>query len=325
MQQAKKGAGGLCGHLLRTAAFVLILLLLLQGLGLIFRPKDNTKAAGFRYDTGIGYLAEPENTIDVVFLGDSRAYSSFVPLRIWQEYGIASCICSTPAEYLTDTLTTLEQVLERQNPKVVVLETNAVYEQPVFLQKVVTHWAEQLFPFLRYHDRWKSLTWADFTEPVDYRTVHRDKGYQYDTTIAPAQPNDHMAPNDAVYMPSSRNISYIRGIQELCRQQGAQLVLFTAPTTVNWFMANHNAMAQLAGEMGISYIDCNTLEILEIDWNLDTSDGGDHMNYSGASKITDYFGAWLWDMGLFADKREDPAYASWNGWTENFQQMLEGV
>ena len=59
-----------------------------------------------------------------------------------------------------------------------------------------------------------------------------------------------------------------------------------------------------------------------IDWQTDTYDGGDHMNLTGAVKVSDYLGDWLADTGLFQDRRGDPAYADWNETLAQFESSL---
>ena len=76
----------------------LALLLLLAGL--VFMPKSNTKEAGIIDAAANGILGEPENTVDTLFLGDSLAYSAFIPMHIWEETGSTSYVCSTGEQQL---------------------------------------------------------------------------------------------------------------------------------------------------------------------------------------------------------------------------------
>ena len=64
--------------------------------------------------------------------------------------------------------------------------------------------------------------------------------------------------------------------------------------------------------MGVTYIDLNYMqEEVPIDWMTDTFDGGDHLNYDGAKKVSAYLGKYLNETGLFEDKRNNPEYDYW--------------
>lgn len=61
--------------------FLGILIGMLALLSVLFRPKENTKEAGFQDPRANAVLSEPKDTIDVVFLGDSETYNTFIPLH----------------------------------------------------------------------------------------------------------------------------------------------------------------------------------------------------------------------------------------------------
>ena len=73
-------------NITKCVSFLLVLLCLLYGSSLLVMPKDNSESAGIHYVTAMGYLAEPENSMDVLFLGDSLVYSGISPVYIWNEY-----------------------------------------------------------------------------------------------------------------------------------------------------------------------------------------------------------------------------------------------
>ena len=61
------------------------------------------------------------------------------------------------------------------------------------------------------------------------------------------------------------------------------------------------------------YMDLNlNVEELGINWDLDSRDGGDHLNYHGAVKITDYMGKYLNSLNVLPNHKNDPKYNSWN-------------
>ena len=113
-------------HFLSSVAFLLILVVLLAALSPVFRPKNNTAEAGTQDVQADGILGEPENTIDVLFLGNSEAYCSFIPMEIWKEHGITSYVCSTPAQRMYQSVEYLRSVFRTQRPQIVVVMALAI-------------------------------------------------------------------------------------------------------------------------------------------------------------------------------------------------------
>ena len=311
-------------HLFRSVLFLLIFALLFLGFTHLVIPKTNTAQAGIHDPWAKGFLAEPENTIDVLVLGDSELYSCLVPLQIWQTHGITAYTCGTSDQKLYQTESYLTRFFETQNPKLVILETNVLYRDYSTTDRI-PHIFEETLPLLRYHDRWKQLRPEDLTQSVRFTGIQRDKGYLYLTDIQPADTTGYMAYTDEIDPISSKNKETLAQIQTFCQERGAQLLLLSSPSTANWDYLRHNATQQLAWELEIPYLDTNLMpQEIPIDWNLDTRDGGDHLNHDGATKLTTWVGNYLAQTGLFTDKRSDDAYAAWNADLANFQAELTG-
>ena len=307
---------------IKSLLFLLVLLLLLSGLSCVFLPKNNTAKAGMRNVDAYSILAEPENTIDVLFLGDSEAYCAFIPLRLWENAGITSYVCSSVDQKLYETEEFLHTAFEKQNPKIVVLETNVLYRVYPSTDPI-SPTVERLLPIVRYHDRWKSLKLWDFTSLPEYTDVHVEKGYHLITGMDPADTEGYMRPMDEWEPLSRDNLRYLRSIREYCREQGAELILFSSPSPANWTVRRHNTVSDLARELEVTFLDGNRMpEEIPIDWNRDTPDRGDHLNYYGACKVTDFFTGLLTETNLFPDKRQDPAYSDWNRCLDQFRQTL---
>ena len=306
-------------YILRSTLFLLIFAVLFLGFTHLMVPKTNTAEAGIHDPWAKGFLAEPENTIDVLVLGDSELYSCLVPLQIWEEHGITTYTCGTSDQKLYQTESYLSRFFETQSPKLVILETNVLYRDYSTTDRI-PHAFEEFLPLLRYHDRWKNLTTEDLTQPIRFTGIQRDKGYLYLTDIQPADPTGYMAYTDEIDPISSKNKEALEKIYAFCQEHGAQLLLLSSPSTANWDYLRHNAVQQLAWDMEIGYIDTNLMpNEIPIDWSLDTRDGGDHLNHDGATKLTLWVGNYLHDTGLFTDKRSDSAYAPWNEDLANFQ------
>ena len=143
---------------IKALSFVLIIAVILLALSPVFMPKTNK---GLKDKSAQGFLAEPDNSIDVVFVGDSLAYSSFIPLKIFNDYGISSYVCCTPSQTLAYSEDFVRRVFKNQKPKLVVLETDGVFRRFNPLQSLVLR-AEEFLPIYRYQDRLKNLKLSDF-------------------------------------------------------------------------------------------------------------------------------------------------------------------
>lgn len=312
-------------HLLRAVSFLAILALLLFGSSQLLQPKGNAREDGMHDATANGILSEPPNTLDVLFLGDSESYSSFIPLKIWQEQGITSYVCGTPGQKLFYTMEFLQKAFQNQSPKLVVLETNAMFRKYSPLD-AASNRLQNIFSVFRYHNRWKTLKPKDLKLSVNYNFVENAKGYVYNTAVSAASTNGNMEPSEQKTPIPAGNVEQIKAMDAFCRERGARLIFVSVPSTINWNQKRHNAVAELAKEMDVTYIDMNQLpEEIPIDWNRDTADKGDHLNFRGADKVTAYLSTYLAKNGSFSDKRAWPAYQVWNDAVAQFNQKTNNA
>ena len=296
--------------ILKSILFFLPLGLILAVLGPLFLPKDNTFAAGRLETDPTVILSQAENTIDVLFLGDSEAYSGFVPLELWQNTGIASFVCASVDQKPYETLEFLKTALHQQSPKAVVLETNVLY-RVYSRMDLVEPTAQKLFPVLRYHDRWKSLSPRDLSVP-EYTGAYPDRGYHLLTAADPLEDlTGYMAPMEEWEPLSKANRSSLQDLYNLCKENDIQLILYSIPSPANWTVRRHNTMEDLSRELGIPYLDGNLLD-LGIDWQTDTYDRGDHLNYWGAVKVTRDLGRWFQENLPLPDHRGEASYEAWD-------------
>lgn len=306
--------------------FVAILLGLLQVSSLVFQPKSNDKASGIHYLRANGIFSEPKDSIDTVFIGDSEVYHSFIPLNIWRDYGITSYDVSSPSQKLVYSMEFLKKTFEKQSPKIVFLETNAIFRNSYF-EDEITYKAEQIFPVFRYHDRWKNLQLKDFSATVEYTANEENKGYYFTKKSKPATDKaikKYMKHSDVSAPILSTNKKYLNEIAKFCKKHGTKLVLISTPSTKNWNYQRHNTMEAISKDLGVDYIDTNLLrDDIPIDWKKDTKDKGDHLNYNGAVKLTNYIGKYLDDTKLFKDKRNDPSYDNWNTCLDKFEKQVK--
>lgn len=303
--------------LLRSAAFLLILSLIIAACSWLVMPKSNVKSSGMRNARAFGYLAEKANTIDFVVIGDSETYSSISPMQLWKEYGYTGYICGTPGQHMEDTYYSLEKFCETQTPKLVILEANAMFRSSGFqedVQRVFFREVEQSLPLIEYHDRWKNLSLQDFTGQIQYNWINPLKGFVPTYVSKPWKGgHDYMKKTDKMKEIEEVNRHYFDKIASFCREKEIPLLVINAPAPVNWNYQKHNAIKRIAKDYNVPYLDMNfSSKEMGIDWNQDSRDNGDHMNVYGAQKVTTFLGKYLAKEYRLPDHRDDPNYASWN-------------
>lgn len=312
--------------LIKGACFLALLCALMVAASYLFMPKNNHKAFGVSDAEMLasGILGEKEDSIDVLVVGDSEAYSSISPMQIWEERGFRSYLCSTPAQPLYDSYRFLRQALERQSPKVVILETNAIF-RPYKLNDYLLSRAKNLFSVLRYHDRWKALKVNDFGRPVEYTWTDDLKGFRYNPAVAAASTQNYMLPSEASAPIPTLNEACLEDMVALCQENNAELLLVSTPSTINWNNARHNSIAAFAKENNLTYLDLNTMtKEVPIDWAHDTRDRGDHLNYAGAVKVSAFLGKYLQDTYGLADQRDAAHDNSWNDALGRYRNIVRG-
>ena len=307
--------------ILRSLLFLLVLVLFLTAFSAYFLPKGNALEDGIQEPELYAFLGEPENSLDVVVLGDSIPLSSFIPAYLWRDCGIPSYVCATTAQKPSDGYFLLKQFFRRQSPKVVLYETDQLYletETAGLLQAEVS----ARLPVLQYHDSWKFVRPNRLLQSPNYTETSPLKGYHLRKTMAKLKGDPaYLAPAETAEPISGLNRLCLTRALALCEKQGTQLILYTAPNAASWTQGKHLAMEALAEELGIPYLDANDMD-LDINWGTDTLDRGEHLNIRGARKVTAWLGEYLQTLGL-PDKREDAAYAAWQKDLDAFQEMVD--
>lgn len=312
-------------RILGAATLIVGFLILLAVSSYLLIPKDNTAAAGMEEASANGILGEKANTIDVIVLGDSESFAAISPMQIWESTGYTSYVCGTSSQKLTYSTTMLKRALQKQKPKIVILETLAIYRK-ITLGDIALNELSNVFPVFRYHDRWKSVKPNDFGKTISATWTNPNKGFMINKTIKPCESRDYMAYKGVTSEAATANFFYLNRIKKICDENGAELILLSTPSPVNWNDARHRGTQALAEKLGCSFIDLNLMnDQVKIDWSQDTRDAGDHLNNSGATKVTSFLSDYLSGRGILSDHRGDQNYAHWDQGLAKLKADAEGT
>lgn len=311
----------------RLLSFILILTLLLYGLSFILEPKNNDVDAGFVNPNANGYLSLEENSLDVLFVGNSDAYSGFSPMEMWNDYGFTSYVSGTGRQMIGESFETVKKAAQRQKLKAVVLETDGLYTSTDSFKIVardIRRFVFDHFSVFDYHDRWKTVDMKTAFSKKQYSARFASKGQFVSGAIVPYNGGEYMKKTDKR---DSINPFFVKTLDEMvkfCQKNDITLILVEVPSQSSWNMKRHNAVADYAEKNGIAFIDLNVnRDEIGFDWTKDSRDGGNHLNCYGAQKVSKYVGKYIKDNVELTDKRSDPAYESWNADFNEYKENLD--
>lgn len=66
-----------------------------------------------------------------------------------------------------------------------------------------------------------------------------------------------------------------------------------------------------------------SIEEMNLNWNEDSKDGGDHLNLKGAKKASAFLGNWLKQKLELPDRRTEENYQLWNTQLETYHKLIE--
>ncbi len=315
-------------NIIKTVAFMLVFVLLLGVLGVAFTPKRSDPGSGITNSNARGFYGEPKNSIDVVILGDSNAYSACSPMYIWNKYGIPTYVAAEGFQNVTGASNLLDEVLTCQKPKLVVFDVNMLWTGKTTLKKVennLKNVAYKYMPLAQYHNRWKTMDVKDMFGDKEYTYRSASRGQYLSMDVKPFTGQSKMTPTDDVEAIPEVSKVLLEKLIAKCKDNGIKIMFMETPTAKSWNYARHNAMVEFAKEKNIDFVDMNTLGgEYAVDWNTDTRDGGRHLNCGGAEKVSAYLGKYISEKYSFKDKRKSDKYADWNNDYMNYVKYMSG-
>ncbi len=290
---------------------------------LVVSPKSINDSGGSSYYRGMGFLAEPKNSIDIMVFGNSDVYAGFIPAKLYDQYGFTSYASGTALQTIGQINQLLKQTLRTQKPKLVILEVDCLYEKTY---KPIDNTNILLAPFT-FHVRWKELKFRDFyTIPDRTRKYDIAKGYVYSNNIYKFENENYMGSKDSRPLPiPRRNLRHLKHFIQICRKNNIEIVFLELPSASSWNYAKHNFIKNFSIRNNIPFIDLNEKDSsYRIDFSKDFRDNGNHMNVNGAERSTLYIGDYLRKKYslLLADRRSHEKYKHWNDVVDHFYKNI---
>ncbi len=305
----------------------------------VLKPGRTRTEAGAAWAS---YLAIPENTVDVVFFGNSHLFDGVDPATVWRTSGITSFTHAGPMQNLHVSDYYVREALRTQKPRVVAIEMSSIsygpdkYNSefhlinigymPWSMNKIeagllTTPAADRVGVFVdlwTYHSRWRQIRPRDFDLAGKNLYTSYLKGFTPQFTSREVTPTPEvksasvLAADDAAI---AYNMEPLRRIAETCDRNDIELLLFLTPTGPpgSYSYQLQKVASTLQGEFdNVRTLDLSAPgAVTDLSYETDFFDGG-HLYLRGAEKASATLAAYLAETYGLTDHRGDPAYSSWD-------------
>ena len=297
-----------------------------------------------------GFYSEPQNSLDVVFIGGSNVFRYWNPVLAYEEAGFTSY--NYAVEFGTPLLIeAVEDIRRYQEPRLFVVDprhflsrywenasTIGYYNQldsqditPERLRAVAYYRTvstsgrgavSSLFDLIYYHSHLSALSsqehWMfsdDNRNDISMSSYGSAKGFILFSPTFQQNPfsNDFgkMLVNDAeALLPGSEKA--LRDFFTYCQKHNVPVLFAESPFVfTEQDIKESNAIAGIAAEYGIPFINTNFYtNEMGLDYTIDFYDGS-HVNLLGAEKYTAYLTAYLEENYVLPDHRDDSRFYPW--------------
>lgn len=299
----------------KVKQIIIIIFILLFSLFIFDRLSILLIRKGNGYGTDVlNFYKLDKNSIDMLILGSSHAYTAFNPYQIEKETGLKTYDFCTQQQPLWITYYYLNEALKYQKPKYIVLEAHmAISGDYDYAEEQVNRDAIDKMRFsinkinaintsienkddrisyylniIKYHSRYKELNIDDFKTAFLGYTID-NKGY-----IALPE-NDFIfykaskSTNDEIEL-SEKNEKFLYKIIDLVNENKISLIIVKTPASYNHDnLAKLNYMKRISEENNILFLDyVNNIDNLDLEYINDFYDFG-HLNKKGSEKFTRSF------------------------------------
>ncbi len=289
------------------------------------------------------FYQEPENSLDVIYIGSSNSYAHFNTVLAYNLQGFATGMLASDGQPFSAIKYLLQEAIKYQNPEVYVIDINSVatdirYSNDGDIRKVIDNmkWSENrndaiegmlkytdikkedyinyYFSFLTYHNSWKYIGDYSFKNDDLY------KGHLLSTDTIKVEPQQEFEWDSEKKLDlMQENLEIYLDLIEYIKANNLN-VIFVVParsfTEEN--MARLNNAIEIAEENNIKTINFNMLEDFSINYSTDLYNSG-HLNVYGATKYTIYFSEYLKNNYNLKDHRQNNNYKSWDKEYERYK------
>ena len=262
------------------------------------------------------YHALPDDSVDVVVFGSSRAWRGVDTVLLHDEYGINAYNYAVNWQKINTTALFVRDALKQQSPKIAVVEVRNLsrslknkefcgeiyYSRALSWNRDLLNYLRQalskapvdvlsyLFPVISTHNAWPDLVEGQQEHIITVQELLNKRGSVIDTASGKVTPVT-LGDNSKGKELRSGSRKVLDSIVEACREKGTQVIFYLTPCTGNYYYTE--AMEAYARENGCAYLDGFTyLDEIGIDPETDYFDRV-HLNEKGSRKLSSFLGEYI--------------------------------
>jgi hypothetical protein len=322
-------------RLIAALAFSAILLGTLSLASAVLKPGRGGEQAGAAWTA---YLAQPRNSVDVLFFGSSHVFDGVDPATLWRERGITSFVHGGPTQQLPVMKYYVRESLKTQSPKVIVLEMSTASNvrgkvNPAFHQINVGYmpWGRNKLEAIlfetapgqrtgvavdlwTYHSRWSQVTRHDLEFWKKNRDAMYLKGFLPKVRSKSVTPTVAQPTPQAKATAEKKLDSFMPDLEAIvseAEERDIDVLLLLTPTSpigLYSYQAEEAYRRLSATHDNVRLLDLDRPEAVPgLSYETDFFDGG-HLTYRGAEKASAVIARFLAETYGVPDHRGDSAF-----------------
>jgi hypothetical protein len=325
----------------------------MTNLAYLLRPIDGDR------ENIAGMYAEPNNSLDMIYIGASSIYRGWSPLQAYNDYGIASYTLSAqgmPAAFIENMIV---EANKTQKPKLYMLEISPFMQLSTNKKYTYNH-ATRVTNALKYSanrsnaiSNFSKYTIKDLSlkEKIKLRfdiipnrkniTKITNSSFKYMwNNVKIKDKGFRLINTPAMNLDQNESIKSVTGTTEInpdtytildqlfetIERENVKVLFTYAPRLIDEDkMMIYNTIEEYINKHGYKFYETiKHFDDMDINFNTDFYNQS-HMNYSGASKYTDYMAAYLTKKYKLPDRRRDDNYEEWDKDFENYSKEVMNI
>ncbi len=333
-------------NLVGSLVFIGLALLISVPIAYLLRP---TASGNFRKPF-VGFYAEEENSLDMVFLGSSSVYRYISTPYLWEKYEITSYNLATGSQPTGVTEALIEEVQKSQNPQLYIVEVRRFLKDPkekeneeVYLRRVTDNmnysWnrtklvlegsvgqedrISYLFDLLKYHGEWENIFRKSRLAYGDNKEAQPKKGWRniFEVKKIKKPKISGEATPQELHEQAEEDLL---DLMDYCDEHKINILFLATP----WKMSTEDAgrsrtVEKIVTSHGYTYLDCNLYyDEIGLDFSTDFYDRK-HVNAWGAEKVTQFVGDYIVTNYQVTGNHDEKIRQQWDAFAQKNREEIE--